>query len=188
MRKIDNEARISKKSLNENNIQQKSEARNSVRHPAKLSNILDETENIFCVRSVEQQYSKFKSFVHVRFFSQSSFRSSDRKQRPAVFRKTRCFEKFCKFHRKTPVLVSHFNKVADLQACNFIKEAPAQVFSCKIHETFKNTHLKEHLRTTASERSYLQILAAVLCHSLKITFSQLFCAQKAVYRVLIERR
>ena len=42
-REIDNEARISKKSGNEMKIQQKSEADNSVRHPAKLSNILAQT-------------------------------------------------------------------------------------------------------------------------------------------------
>ena len=38
MQEIDNEARI--ESRNEKKIQQKSEAPNSVRHPAKLSNIL----------------------------------------------------------------------------------------------------------------------------------------------------
>ena len=37
-----------------------------------------------------------------------------------VFHK-RCSEKFCKIHRKTPVLESLFNKVAGHQACNFIK-------------------------------------------------------------------
>ena len=40
-REINNKARISKKSRNEKKIQQKSEADNSVRHPAKLLNILD---------------------------------------------------------------------------------------------------------------------------------------------------
>ena len=42
-REIDNEARISKESRNEKKIQQKSEADNSVRHPAKLFNILNRT-------------------------------------------------------------------------------------------------------------------------------------------------
>ena len=32
------------------------------------------------------------------------------------------FIKYCKFHRKTPVLKSVFNNVAGLQACNFIKK------------------------------------------------------------------
>ena len=35
--------------------------------------------------------------------------------------KKRCFQKFCRFHRKTTVLKSLFNTVADLQACSFIK-------------------------------------------------------------------
>ena len=38
-----------------------------------------------------------------------------------VFCKRRCFQKFCKFPRTTPVLESVFNKVAVLQACNIIK-------------------------------------------------------------------
>ena len=39
-----------------------------------------------------------------------------------------------------------FNKVARLQACNFIKEAQTQVFSCEYCEIFKNTFFIEHLR------------------------------------------
>ena len=44
------------------------------------------------------------------------------KQPPAVFCKKSCSLKFRKFHRKTPVLESLFNKVAGLQACKFIKK------------------------------------------------------------------
>ena len=33
----------------------------------------------------------------------------------------------------------------------FIKETPAQMFSCEIWKVFKNTYFEEHLRTTASE-------------------------------------
>ena len=44
------------------------------------------------------------------------------KQPPEVFCRKKCSEKFCKFHRKTPVLESLFNKVASLHACNFIKK------------------------------------------------------------------
>ena len=36
--------------------------------------------------------------------------------------KERCSQKFRKFHRKTPVWKSLFNKVVGLQACNFIKK------------------------------------------------------------------
>ena len=56
-----------------------------------------------------------------------------------IFRiKKRCSQKFCKFHRKTPILKSLFNKVAD-------QETQTQMFSCGVYEIFKN------LRTTASE-------------------------------------
>ena len=38
------------------------------------------------------------------------------------------------------------------EACNFIeKEALAQVFSCEICESFKNTFFIQHLQTTASD-------------------------------------
>ena len=46
-REIDNEARISKKAENAKNIQLKSEADNSVRDPAKLSNILVIIKNYY---------------------------------------------------------------------------------------------------------------------------------------------
>ena len=32
-----------------------------------------------------------------------------------------------------------------LQACNFVKETPAQVFSCEYCEIFKSTYFEEHL-------------------------------------------
>ena len=49
----------------------------------------------------------------------------------------RCSQKFLKFQRKTPVLESLFNKVADLQA--YQKETSPQVFSCEICKISKNT-------------------------------------------------
>ena len=45
-----------------------------------------------------------------------------------VFSKKRCSLKFPRFHRKTPVLKSVYNKVAGL--------TPIQVFSCEICEMF----------------------------------------------------
>ena len=48
----------------------------------------------------------------------------------------------CKFHRKTPVLESLFNKAAGLKACL------TQVFFCEICENFKSTYYEQHLRTT----------------------------------------
>ena len=47
--------------------------------------------------------------------------------------------------------VIFLNKVAGLQACNFIKkEALAQVLSYEFFEIFKNTFFTEHLWTAAS--------------------------------------
>ena len=48
---------------------------------------------------------------------------------------------FAKFTRKHLCQSLFFNKVADLQA---------QVLSCEFCESFKNTFLREHLRTAAS--------------------------------------
>ena len=44
-----------------------------------------------------------------------------RKQPPEIFCRKRCLQKLRKFHRKTPVLESLFNKVAGLRAWNFIQ-------------------------------------------------------------------
>ena len=52
---------------------------------------------------------------------------------------------------KTCTRVIFLNKVAGLQACNFIKkETLAQVLSCEFCEISKNTFFTEHLWTTAS--------------------------------------
>ena len=73
------------------------------------------------------------------------------KQSPEVFCKKSCSQKVCKFHRKTPVLESLFNKVAVLQACNFIKKRLLQhwCFPVKFAK-FLNIYFEEHLRRTAS--------------------------------------
>ena len=52
----------------------------------------------------------------------------------------RCPEKSRKFHKKTPVLESIFNKVSRN------KEIPAQVFSCEFCKAFKNTFFTENIR------------------------------------------
>ena len=62
------------------------------------------------------------------------------------------FLKFWKFHKKTPVPGSLFNKVAGLKAYNFIRKAlQRRWFFYGIFENFKNTCFEEHLRTTAPE-------------------------------------
>ena len=58
------------------------------------------------------------------------------------FCKKKCSWKFRKFHRKTPVLESRFDKVAGLS-----QETLTQVFSCEICKIFKNTYFEEHMQT-----------------------------------------
>ena len=46
------------------------------------------------------------------------------------------------------MLRSLFNKIAGLQACNFLKKVtPTHGFSLEYGRIFKNTYLEEHLRT-----------------------------------------
>ena len=49
-------------------------------------------------------------------------------------------KKFAKFHRKTSVLESLFNKVAGLRTCNFIKKTSSQMFSCEICVIFQSIY------------------------------------------------
>ena len=52
------------------------------------------------------------------------------------------------------MLQSLFDKVVDLQACNFIKKRlQPRFFLCKYSKIFKNTCFEEHLRTATSKRS-----------------------------------
>ena len=67
------------------------------------------------------------------------------------------FLKFSKFHKKTPVLDSLFDKVAGLQACNFIKNTATQAFSCEL----KNTFLTEHLRRLAASEVFFKDFADI---------------------------
>ena len=53
------------------------------------------------------------------------------------------------------MLESLFNKVANLRPASLLEKTPAQVFSCEIWESFRNTYFEEHLRTTAPEETPL---------------------------------
>ena len=65
------------------------------------------------------------------------------KQPLGVFYKKSCFVRFGKFHRKTTVIESLFNKVADLQACNFTKKRlQHRCFPVKFVKFFRTTILK----------------------------------------------
>ena len=80
-----------------------------------------------------------------------SYYSNVQKQSLEVFYKKRCSQKFRKFHGKTSVLESLFNKAAGLGLQLYQLETPTQMLSCKICEIYKNTFFEEHLRTAASQ-------------------------------------
>ena len=69
------------------------------------------------------------------------------KQSPKVLCYKRCCQKFCKCHKKTLLLESAFNKIAGVQAYNFIKRRLQHwCFSYESSGIFKNTYFKEHLK------------------------------------------
>ena len=78
------------------------------------------------------------------------------KQPPSDALQNRCSLKFRNIWRKIPALEFLFNKVADLQACNFTKNE-----ICKI---LKNTFFIEHLRRLPPKKEvvlYLKIFGIV---------------------------
>ena len=75
------------------------------------------------------------------FYYASSFTDPFQKQPPEVFCKKRS-SLIAKFHRKTPLLESVFNKS--------LESRQTQVFSGEICGIFKNTYYEEHLGTIAS--------------------------------------
>ena len=60
------------------------------------------------------------------------------------------------------MLESLFNKIAGLQACNFIKKRLTQAFSCRYNKVFKGNYFEEHRRPVASEY-YLLIFIVFPC-------------------------
>ena len=68
-----------------------------------------------------------------RFLSQTLLKTrvKPQKQPLQLFFKKRCSQKCCKFHRKTSVSKSLFNRVAG-------QETQTQMFSCGVYEIFKN--------------------------------------------------
>ena len=53
------------------------------------------------------------------------------------------------------------NKVAGLEACNFIREIPTQVFSCKYWEIFKSTYFEKHLQMAASVLLTIKLVISI---------------------------
>ena len=59
----------------------------------------------------------------------------------------RCSEQFRKFHKKTPVLESLFNKIAGHQPCNYIKKRlQHNRFPAKFPKILRTNFFTEHLR------------------------------------------
>ena len=55
------------------------------------------------------------------------------------------FLKIRKFHRKTPMLESHFIKVTAFRHATFLKGTPIQEFSSEICRIFQKIYFEEHL-------------------------------------------
>ena len=72
-----------------------------------------------------------------RFLSQTLLKTrvKPQKQPLQLFLKKRCSQKCCKFHRKTSVSRSLFNRVAS-------QETQTQMFSCGVQEVFRNCCLQ----------------------------------------------
>ena len=86
-----------------------------------------------------------------------------------LFCAKRCSCRFCKFHRKTPVLESPWRSpqslfrkklhALSLKACNFIKKDSNSCFPVKFVKFLRAPDFKEHLRTTACESKLLRFIA-----------------------------
>ena len=69
------------------------------------------------------------------------------KQSLADVLQDRCFKKLIKFHRKTPVSESLFNKYSGLEACNFIKNRLQHwCFPSKFRKFLEHLFFTEYLR------------------------------------------
>ena len=73
--------------------------------------------------------------------------------------------RFRKFHRKTPVLESLFNKNSGLRLTTQLKSDSSTGFSFEILQVFKSTYFGEHLQTADSffgRRSLIRIVRMFL--------------------------
>ena len=86
------------------------------------------------------------------------------KQQPEAFCKKRFSKIFRKFHRKTPVLESLFNKVAGLQGCNFIrKRLQHRGFPVKFAKFFRTPTLKNICERLLLEVTVCKAALAIDC-------------------------
>ena len=113
---------------------------------------LEHRIDILNAKSIGKEH--FNVFITEPFIEKMGFfgiqqRSSEGATTEDLYKKL--FLKISQYSLDNTYVGVSFNKVAGLQACNFIKETPAQVFFCEYCEIFKNTFFTEHLRETASE-------------------------------------
>ena len=95
---------------------------------------------MFFFSFVFEKISSLLPIMLVTLFGHAGKRSNSCSQ---IYLKTGVFLRFCNIRRKTPVLDSLFNKVAELKACVFIKkETPTQEFSCEYCKIFKSSFLQ----------------------------------------------
>ena len=80
----------------------------------------------------------------------SRYENNFRSIRPKAFYKKGVLRNFAKFTGKHLCQSLFFNKVADLEACDFIKKETLAQFSCEFYEILKNTIFYKTTRMAAS--------------------------------------
>ena len=78
------------------------------------------------------------------------YENNFRSIRPKAFYKKGVLRNFAKFTGKHLCQSLFFNKVADLEACDFIKKETLAQFSCEFYEILKNTIFYKTARMAAS--------------------------------------
>ena len=82
-------------------------------YPNTKEFILTKVASLYSANLIKTEF--LRSFFFYLDFKEHRFPKQLKKQPPEVFYKKSFFKKFRSIHRKTPVLESLFNKVADLQ-------------------------------------------------------------------------
>ena len=101
-----------------------------------------------------------------------------------MFRENSCSSEFCNIRSKIPVLESLFSKVADLQACNFIKKRLRQMyFPVNIEKFLRTPSLKnicERLLLKIVRSIFLCVIMMSLC-ALLLKAATGSCSVKKVF-------
>ena len=93
---------------------------------------------------------------------------------------------FCKFHWKAPELESLFNKVAGLEACNFIKKRIQQrCFPVKFAKLFKTPFFTEHLQWLLLYKPFIVVLLQAQTKFCSVLYFQMQELQLMSLRIFI---